>query len=67
MCKPVPAKPVLEGNNYMRLLTKLLAALAVLALLATACGSDDEVVAVIDHMMRTRRVVSGREKQTLLG
>lgn len=29
------------------------------------CRSDEEVVAVIDHMMRTRRIV--RREQSLLG
>lgn len=31
-----------------------------------ACGTDDEVIAVIDHMMRTGRVVR-RQQSLLLG
>ncbi len=45
--------------------TKKLTILEIFRAVQDTCRSDDEVVAVIDHMMRTGRVV--RRNRTLLG
>ncbi len=45
--------------------TKKLTILELFRAVQDTCRSDDEVVAVIDHMMRTRRVI--RRDQSLLG
>ncbi len=45
--------------------TKKLTILEIFRAVQDTCRSDDEVVAVIDHMMRTGRVV--RRPQGLLG
>ncbi len=46
--------------------TKKLTILELFRAVQDTCGNDDEVVAVIDHMMRTRRVIR-RQQRSLLG
>jgi hypothetical protein len=54
-----------EGAYTMKKNTKV-TMLEIFRAVQDACGSDDEVIAVIDHMMRTGRVVR-RQQSLLLG
>ncbi len=45
--------------------TKKLTMMEIFRAVQDACGTDDEVVAVIDHMMRTGRLVRGQQNSLL--